>query len=65
LPQDRNVDSVERLHETVKSLNRNQLVRAVRFRGDGTGRGVSWGRVQSPPNLIRISPLCTTIHAYD
>jgi hypothetical protein len=31
-----------RLHDTIKSLNRNQKNRLVRFMGDGTGEGVRW-----------------------
>jgi len=31
-----------RLHDAIKSLNRNQKARLVRFRGDGTGEGVLW-----------------------
>ncbi len=32
----------ERLHDTIKCLNRRQKVRLIRFRGDGTGEGVVW-----------------------
>lgn len=42
LPPSQNQDSKLRLHETIKSLNKRQLVRAIRFRGDGTGTGVRW-----------------------
>jgi hypothetical protein len=31
-----------RLHDTIKSLNRNQKSGAIRFMGDGTGEGVRW-----------------------
>jgi hypothetical protein len=30
------------LHDTIKCLNRNQINKAVRFHGDGTGNGVYW-----------------------
>jgi hypothetical protein len=35
----------QRLHDTIKSLNRNQRQRLVRFVGDGTGLGVCWERI--------------------
>jgi len=35
-------DPKQRLHDTIKSLNRNQRNRLIRFRGDGTGEGVCW-----------------------
>jgi hypothetical protein len=31
-----------RLHDTVKSLNRNQKHSLIRFMGDGTGEGIRW-----------------------
>lgn len=31
-----------RLHDTIKSLNRNQKNSLVRFMGDGTGEGIRW-----------------------
>jgi hypothetical protein len=31
-----------RLHDTIKSLNRNQKRPLIRFMGDGTGEGVRW-----------------------
>ncbi len=31
-----------RLHDTIKSLNRNQKCRLLNFKGDGTGEGVCW-----------------------
>jgi hypothetical protein len=33
------------LHETIKSLNRGQKLRRIRFRGDGTASGIRWERV--------------------
>lgn len=31
-----------RLHDTIKSLNRNQKSSLIRFMGDGTGEGIRW-----------------------
>ena len=31
-----------RLHDTIKCLNRNQINKLIKFRGDGTGQGVFW-----------------------
>jgi hypothetical protein len=31
-----------RLHDTIKSLNRNQKQPLIRFMGDGTGEGIRW-----------------------
>ena len=39
------IDPKRRLHDTIKSLNRHQLVPLLRFYGDGTGEGVRWGLV--------------------
>jgi DNA-binding NarL/FixJ family response regulator len=36
------VDPKERLRATIKSLNRRQRQKLVRFFGDGTGKGVAW-----------------------
>jgi hypothetical protein len=37
-------DSVQCLHDTVNHLNRAMLRPLLRFRGDGSGRGVRWDR---------------------
>lgn len=42
LPPHPEMDSKRRLHDTIKSLNRNQKRRLVRFMGDGSGQGVRW-----------------------
>ena len=42
LPPHPNIDPKRRLHDTIKSLNRNQRDPRLRFRGDGTGQGVRW-----------------------
>ena len=36
------IDPKQRLHDTIKSLNRNQRTQLIRFRGDGTGQGIRW-----------------------
>jgi hypothetical protein len=46
LPQTPDVDSKERLHNTIRALNRHQRHRLLRIRGDGTGEGVMWELVQ-------------------
>ena len=35
-------DPKSRLHDAIKRLNQHQSHRLIRFRGDGTGRGISW-----------------------
>jgi len=42
LPPKANLPSKQRLHDTIKSLNRNQQHRLLRFSGDGSGEGVCW-----------------------
>jgi hypothetical protein len=42
LPVHPDLDPKRRLHDTIKSLNRNQRTRRIRFMGDGTGEGVRW-----------------------
>jgi hypothetical protein len=52
LPQHGDIDPKQRLHDTIKSLNRNQKCALIRFRGDGTGQGVRWElRRASSPKL--------------
>ena len=36
------MDSKQRLHDTIKCLNRSHKRPLIRFHGDGTGRGVLW-----------------------
>jgi hypothetical protein len=36
------VDRKERLHDTIKRLNRHQRHRLLHFGGDGTSEGVYW-----------------------
>jgi len=42
LPPQPEQDPKRRLHDTVKSLNRHQKCRLIRFMGNGTGEGVRW-----------------------
>ena len=42
LPPQPEQDPKRRLYDTVKSLNRNQKNRLIRFMGNGTGNGVRW-----------------------
>jgi hypothetical protein len=52
LPPVEGLDPKVRLHDAIKSLNRNQINRLLTFRGDGSGQGVLWfsvkGSVPSP-----------------
>ncbi len=49
LPPSKNIDAKQRLHDTIKNLNRNQKQRLVRFMGDGTGQGVRWELIVEKP----------------
>lgn len=42
LPPNKKLDAKQRLHDTIKNLNRHQKHRLIRFMGDGTGQGVRW-----------------------
>jgi hypothetical protein len=42
LPPRANVNAKQRLHDTIKRLNRSHLFRAIHFEGDGTGCGIRW-----------------------
>lgn len=42
LPPAHSMDPKQRLHDTIKSLNRNQKLRLIRFQGDGSGQGICW-----------------------
>jgi len=44
------LDPKERLRNTIKSLNRRQLNRLIRFLGDGTGQAVRWELFGEPGN---------------
>ena len=42
LPPHKDHDSKRRLHDAINKLNRRQKQRLLKFRGDGTGRGIVW-----------------------
>jgi hypothetical protein len=42
LPPVPELDSKQRLHDTIDRLNRSQINRRLRFRGNGNGRGIRW-----------------------
>jgi hypothetical protein len=42
LPKNPELLPKRRLHDAIKSLNRNQKRSLIRFMGDGTGEGVRW-----------------------
>jgi hypothetical protein len=42
LPSNGDSDPKERLHDTIKRLNRHQVHRLIHFRGDGSGTGIIW-----------------------
>jgi hypothetical protein len=47
LPPRTDIDAKKRLHDTIKSLNRRQKHRRIRFMGDGRGIGVRWEPITS------------------
>jgi hypothetical protein len=55
LPPDPAICPKRRLHDTIKSLNRNQHLRLVRFSGDGTGQGVCWEPMLDNLKLLRLA----------
>jgi hypothetical protein len=50
LPVHPDLDPKRRLHDTIKSLNRNQRTFLIRFMGDGTGEGVRWEWIKRQPD---------------
>jgi hypothetical protein len=46
LPYHPGIEAKQRLHDTIKNLNRNQKCRRIRFMGDGSGKGVRWEPVE-------------------
>jgi len=42
LPNGNDHDAKQRLHDTIKRLNRHQVHRLIQFRGDGSGCGIIW-----------------------
>lgn len=53
LPPTANVDSMSRLRDTIKSLNRNQKQHLIQFRGDGSGKGVCWEYTEEARTLLQ------------
>jgi len=51
LPPTGSSDSKQRLHDTIRSLNRNQSNPLIKFGGDGTGEGIVW-EVQIPTTRL-------------
>ncbi|MFO0969647.1 MAG: hypothetical protein U0793_29160 [Gemmataceae bacterium] len=51
LPGKENSDPKTRLNQAIRHLNDGQ--RILRFRGDGTGRGILWEAVLGPALLLR------------
>jgi hypothetical protein len=47
LPRKPDMDPINRLHDTIKCLNRNHKKRLLRFSGDGTGEGILWNHLES------------------
>ena len=54
LPCQFDQDPKQRLHDTIKNLNRHQVHRLLVFEGDGTGEGVQWRPLSRA--LTRVSP---------
>jgi hypothetical protein len=50
LPPQGDMEPKRRLHDTIKSLNRRQKKRLIRFMGDGTGEGIRWELRSEPAN---------------
>jgi hypothetical protein len=46
LPPHREHDAKQRLHDTIKNLNRRHVTQAIRFLGDGSGQGIRWTMIE-------------------
>lgn len=51
IPPSKETESKQRLHDAIRSLNRNQTNSLIKFRGDGTGEGVLWSLENALPKL--------------
>jgi hypothetical protein len=51
LPHQAGRDPKQRLHDTIRSLNRNQKNDLLRFKGNGTGQGILWQAVDSTDDV--------------
>lgn len=49
LPPARGLDRHQRLYDTLRRLNRNQVHPLLHFRGDGTGDGIAWEFISNLP----------------
>lgn len=59
LPVDAEIVPAQRLHDTIKQLNRTLVEPLLHFHGDGTGRGVCWRPTRTARRIrkkTRISP---------
>jgi hypothetical protein len=45
LPQIAGMSPKQRLHDTIKNINRHHRIRVLVFQGDGTGQGVCWREI--------------------
>jgi hypothetical protein len=52
LPHERDLDPRQRLHDTIRSLNRHHRHTLLRFFGDGTGEGVGWEQRDSQYSIM-------------
>jgi hypothetical protein len=51
-----------RLHDTIKSLNRNQKNWLIRFMGDGTGEGIRWELISFKDEVAHAEPALPNAH---
>lgn len=56
LPPRGDCDPKQRLHDTIRSLNRNQKNRLLRFKGNGTGQGVLWEPIRPAAGVTAKRP---------
>lgn len=56
LPRRAEQNPKRRLHDTIRSLNLNQLAPLVRFGGDGTGEGVIWEWTEAAEQPVLARP---------
>ena len=49
LPGSIDVDPARKLHDAIVKINRQMKPALIRFRGDGTGKGVCWEEVTKEP----------------
>jgi hypothetical protein len=54
LPPTAGIDPKDRLHDTIKCLNRRQQIPLLHFGGDGTSEGVVWKYSQKASELLQL-----------